>query len=796
QAVAVDDAGGFIVVWSSYLQDGSGNGVFAQRYSAAGATIGNEFQVNTWTTGDQHYANVAVDSDGDFVVVWQGSGSGGGGSDIYAQLFSKSGAAVGGEFRVNASAYFACGHSSVAMDDQGNFVIVWTSSGSQDGDGDGVFGRRFAANGAAQGSEFQVNTSTTDDQKTPVAAMDNDGDFVVCWRSEAQSSSGVYAQRYSNIGATIGAEFKVGATTSTGQLSPSVAMDADGDFVVAWETGGSASTRGAWLQRYDNTGASVGSETRANTTPTSSSYKLDVAVAMDAAGNYTACWGTLSSSGLGYDVLAQRYSNTGATIGSEFVVNSVTTNDQKWPAVAAAPNGNIVGVWSSDGPDGDSFGVFGQRYGVPLPLISLTVTSKTFVEDDSPTLLDGAAALSWPTASIGSGYLLVEYTTGPLAEDELQIVQTSFIRRNGADVEYDPTGAFSGAQIVIGSVSGAGAGSGLAGADLQVDLSSNCTAVIAGELIQACAYYTSSQNPSALTRTLRLTIDDGSGTMSNQPLLDLAVVPVNDPPSFTASNPPSVVEDAGSQIIPNWASFSPGPAAESGQSVQAYAATNLSNPGLFAVLPAIDPSGTLTYTPGVDSNGTCTFDVTVTDDGGTASGGLNVSPPQLFTIDVSSVNDPPTLTAVALISGGPIDAPVDISYATLESAANEADVDNTTLSFRIEGVVSGSLLLNGNPVVPGTSLLSPGDVLNWTPPAGQSGSLAGFTVVASDGTMVSTSPVTVLISVGAVSSGGDGSSGDEGCSTQENSSQRYLLVAIFVLVLVSGRHVRSARRSR
>ena len=69
--VASDDAGDYVVVWNSHYEDGSGYGVYAQRYNSTGAAQGSEFQVNTYTSGNQEQADVAMDSAGDFVVVWE-----------------------------------------------------------------------------------------------------------------------------------------------------------------------------------------------------------------------------------------------------------------------------------------------------------------------------------------------------------------------------------------------------------------------------------------------------------------------------------------------------------------------------------------------------------------------------------------------------------------------------------------------------------------------------------------------------------------------------------------------------
>ena len=51
------------------------------------APVGGEFRVNTYTTGDQHYPSVATDADGDFVVGWSSSSQDGSGWGVYAQRY-------------------------------------------------------------------------------------------------------------------------------------------------------------------------------------------------------------------------------------------------------------------------------------------------------------------------------------------------------------------------------------------------------------------------------------------------------------------------------------------------------------------------------------------------------------------------------------------------------------------------------------------------------------------------------------------------------------------------------------
>jgi hypothetical protein len=199
-AVASDASGNLVVVWVSQLQDGSAFGIFGQRFAASGAPIGAEFRINTYTTGDQSGPEMDADGAGNFVVVWQSAAQDGSGLGVFGQRFAASGATAGAEFGVNTNTALDQSRQAIGLDASGNFVVVWQSAG-QDGAGNGVFGQRYAAAGTPLGAEFRVNTYVTNDQTGPAVAADNAGDFVVVWTSSGQDGSnyGVFGQRYGQI---------------------------------------------------------------------------------------------------------------------------------------------------------------------------------------------------------------------------------------------------------------------------------------------------------------------------------------------------------------------------------------------------------------------------------------------------------------------------------------------------------------------------------------------------------------------------------------------------------------------
>jgi len=113
---------------------------------------------------------------------------------------------------------------------------------------------------------------------------------------------------------------------------------------------------------------------------------------------------------------------------------------------------------------------------------------------------------------------------------------------------------------------------------------------------------------------------------------------------------------------------------------------------------------------------------------------------------------PPTLTSVSTLGVVGQQAPFAINYAMLLGDSNAQDFNGAPIQFRINSVQNGTLTITHNgvttAVVPGTTLLGPGDSLAWTSAAGVSGSAVNaFTVTAFDGTLSSSPAVQVTMNV-------------------------------------------------
>jgi hypothetical protein len=351
---AADANGNFVVVWSSSGQDGSGYGIVAQRYDSAGVELGSEFPVNSFTPNSQRYASVAAAAGGGFVVVWGSSGQDGSGYGIFGQRYDGGGTAQGAEFRVNSSTTGDQRFPSVSAAADGDFVVIWEGQGP--GDSSGIFGQRYDDAGSPRGGEFRVNSYTTGLQEFPSVAADASGNFVVVWgRAFGSYYLDVRGQRFDSGGAAQGAEFLIDDVVGFLPPNPdhSVASDASGNFVVVWRT--YSKLLG---QRYDSNGDSLGQEFTVSPAPRAG---IRTSAASDASGNFVVVWegqGQGDSSG----IFGRRYDSGGVPQGNEFRINSFTTGDQQFPSVAATGPDAFVVAWESDGQDGSAFGAFGQRY--------------------------------------------------------------------------------------------------------------------------------------------------------------------------------------------------------------------------------------------------------------------------------------------------------------------------------------------------------------------------------------------------------------------------------------------------
>jgi hypothetical protein len=342
------------MVWNSYAQDGSRGGIFAQRYDTEGQRLGAELQVNSYTSEAQHSPHVAVDANGDFMVVWGGrdhpDGSDYGQGGVFARFFLSEGVAHQPEFRVNSYTTGYQGRPRIASHAGSLFVIVWTDYAQYQAQSQTrVFGALYDSFGG-----FVLEGTVATGRSADVAAGGANGQFVVVW-SEYDDGFDVFAQVFS-FGSLLGAPFKVNAYTTGQQTQPAVAANNDA-FVVVW-----ASQAGNFMpttvagQRFLGPDQRYGDEFEV--TP-GQILPDPPRVAVAANGKFAVTWTSYLQDLDGAGVFARCF-DPSLSAGPQFQVNSTRAGEQRAAAIASPAASRFVVAWQSH--DGGDYGVFGQRF--------------------------------------------------------------------------------------------------------------------------------------------------------------------------------------------------------------------------------------------------------------------------------------------------------------------------------------------------------------------------------------------------------------------------------------------------
>jgi hypothetical protein len=243
QDVSMTPDGAFVVVWSSFQDDLD---ALARIFDRHGVASSGEFLISGATTGIPGNPAVGLADDGTLLAAFDGRNAQGE-TGLFGQRHDRTGKLLGSEFRVTATTTEPAGTAEVDVAPDQSFIVSWTRGGAALS----VFARRFAANGAPLGAQFQIDGGG----ESAAQSLDHDasGRFVVAWTSDVESPGsgyGVRARRFDAQGAPLGPEFQVNAYTTGPQYLPQVTSDAVGNFVVAWTSFGQGDYADVFAQRF------------------------------------------------------------------------------------------------------------------------------------------------------------------------------------------------------------------------------------------------------------------------------------------------------------------------------------------------------------------------------------------------------------------------------------------------------------------------------------------------------------------------------------------------------------------
>ncbi|HLG25324.1 MAG TPA: hypothetical protein VI588_00830, partial [Candidatus Gracilibacteria bacterium] len=365
---------------------------FENEQALAAITAGSETQMNNTTPSVLNRGRMAIDEKGNTIAVWSmetGTGFDPSGQGVYYRRFDATGTALdAADVLVNSSIVGDQKNPSVAMDQNGNFVITWEGAGDQAGqvDADGVFLKAFQADGTAVGGEIRINGSATNNQERALIAMDYDGPtsatrFVVAWAGFVPSfDNNIYVARFDvDFTQTVTAPVPAGSevtmyTNAFNQFPTGVAMNNLGEFVVAW-LDDPAGTPNYYYQFFAQDGGllafaqlnvetvgaypSVAADKTTRTSLNDPQDRYFIFTYGDTSFNLYVvriiCSDPDTGNGTDTDLACSQD-------GSKLIVNDTAGTSILRPGVAADYLGNFTVAWEQNLIDGTGFGIAAQSF--------------------------------------------------------------------------------------------------------------------------------------------------------------------------------------------------------------------------------------------------------------------------------------------------------------------------------------------------------------------------------------------------------------------------------------------------
>lgn len=673
---------------------------------------GEEFIVNGVSNGNQDYPDIAQNENGDFVVVWRDQ-SGGSYFSIRAQRYNEDGIRVGAEMEVSNSPSTYTNEPAVALNDNGNFMIIWSEYGASGGSDYDIVGNVFDWDGNNVKDDFVINVATTGNQDNPDIALNNSGGFQVIWSDQDNySQNAIIAQNFSADGTAVatGNVELVGVTSTGSTLESNIATndngdiaiayawapdgvltselavynssytpqvegltindfsdfrmasviaDENGDFILAWEEYESISNTYQLMTRRYSGGTSFATEAISIAEITSESEPSIAAVDDgDFTISYTQYDNNSYTEGI-YSTYIRRISSELKAIGPEIQVNDITASYSYNNAIASSPDGSFTVVWESNYADNSGSAVMAKQF----------ISHKPTVEALGMTLDEGAQS------SLTSEHLIIENPAGDTGNTYITFVS---VPENG-------TLTVEGAEVIENDELGI--------EDLEL-----LTYTHDGSETTADAF--------------SFTVSNENFTTSEQDLI-ITINPVNDAPVLAAG----IANQNGTEDVLFELTLSGSEFSDAENDELTYSASQSDDSALPEWLSFNAETATFSGTP--TDGGEYAIKVTASD------GEFSVS--DEFALSVSAVNDTPAL------ANGIADQETDqydpYSFAVPANTFSDVDGDDLTLSASL---ADDSALPSWLSFASGTSTLS------GTPGRGESGEY-DIKITATDGSDASVS---------------------------------------------------------
>ena len=238
--VAVDPNGNAVAVWAH--SDGARYDIWSNRYTPSGGWGGTATRIEPNDAGDALAPQLAVDTEGNAVVVWtQFDGMT---FDIWSNRYTPS-SGWGTSKRIEHEDQGDASSPHIGVDANGNAVAVWAHSDGMTVD---IWSNRYTP-GTGWGMAERIEVNDLGDAREPRIAVDPSGNAVVVWKQPDGTSEKIWSNRYTPMSGW-GAAERIDRDDTSTRTGARVAIDAQGNAVAVWSVF-SSSRAGIWFNRLE-----------------------------------------------------------------------------------------------------------------------------------------------------------------------------------------------------------------------------------------------------------------------------------------------------------------------------------------------------------------------------------------------------------------------------------------------------------------------------------------------------------------------------------------------------------------
>ncbi|HIA04571.1 MAG TPA: hypothetical protein EYN66_22190 [Myxococcales bacterium] len=363
-SASISGTGNILISYHSPVPGKEDNEILARIVNTKGELVGSEFQINSYTPGDQHDSSTAGASNR-LAVTWVSSNQDSEGDGVYLRLLDGKGTFVSPETLVNKTTSGNQYNPDIAVTDTGNTVVVWEDENQAksplihsrrfDPEGNELTGILKINDGEAQASAPCIETIPSNEKCEGAECKEA---FLVAWES-GNAVSAINVRKIGYGGLVWSEQLKVNSTEIGIHKRPTLAISNDGlQAALCWDVNNSDDNgeRNTLCRLIETTlMTTVSNEFSPHVGIGGVQWRPSLTTL--ATGDYLVAWSAEKVDSAESAIHYRRITSDGTAAGPRVVANRYWDGNQTLASIVSAPGGSFLVSWQSFGKDGDENGI-------------------------------------------------------------------------------------------------------------------------------------------------------------------------------------------------------------------------------------------------------------------------------------------------------------------------------------------------------------------------------------------------------------------------------------------------------